>query len=215
MQSCDTSEGAAASIIRVDLADSSVKSVYIYQNTRHHIPEDSHLHIAMWPSNYIFCCLLNTCESLNDAGSDSDCVFYRVKCVNDIESWIGNDEEGSGRGLTSGNIPPFTWMDWGKPRRSSVRVAHGPAEIRRGRLPNTKQKVCRCSHFLACFVVIVYCSVIGRDELCSEYRYTFITTAGVVLTALPYALTPWGPVTQICVSTGCFRHHIECRLNIG
>jgi len=47
LYSCDTSEGNAASIIRVELADSSEKSVHVYQNTRHHIAEDSHLHIAV------------------------------------------------------------------------------------------------------------------------------------------------------------------------
>lgn len=59
-QSCDTSEGTAASIFRADLADSSEKSVHIYQNTQHYIPEDSRLHItAVWPSNTTFFCLLN------------------------------------------------------------------------------------------------------------------------------------------------------------
>jgi hypothetical protein len=35
MQSCDALEGAAASIIRVDLADSSENSVYTYQKFVH------------------------------------------------------------------------------------------------------------------------------------------------------------------------------------
>jgi hypothetical protein len=42
-------------------------------------------------------------------------------------------------------IPTFVWMAWGKPWKSSVRIAGVPAEIRIENLPNTSQKRNRLS----------------------------------------------------------------------
>jgi hypothetical protein len=48
--------------------------------------------------------------------------------------------ERSGRGLTEGTIPVYSWRDWGKPRKSSVSIAGLRAEIWTRDFPNTKQE---------------------------------------------------------------------------
>jgi hypothetical protein len=48
--------------------------------------------------------------------------------------------EGSGRGLICDTILKFAWMDLGKPRKPSVRIAGLRAEIWIRHLPNTKQE---------------------------------------------------------------------------
>jgi hypothetical protein len=54
---------------------------------------------------------------------------------------IGKDMEGSGRGLIWGTIVAFAWRDWGKPSKTSVRIAGLRADIWIRDLQNMKQKV--------------------------------------------------------------------------
>jgi hypothetical protein len=49
---------------------------------------------------------------------------------------------GSGRGLILSTIPAFAWRDWGKPRKTSVRITNIRAEILTQDLQNMKQECC-------------------------------------------------------------------------
>jgi hypothetical protein len=49
------------------------------------------------------------------------------------------------RGLFSGNLPGFTWRDWGKPQSIFMRIAGMQVDIRKGDRLNTKQ-LCQLLH---------------------------------------------------------------------
>jgi hypothetical protein len=59
---------------------------------------------------------------------------------------MGNNVEGSGRGLTWLSIQTFFERKWRKPRKVSVRVANIRAEILLCDFPNTKQECELLSH---------------------------------------------------------------------
>jgi hypothetical protein len=48
--------------------------------------------------------------------------------------------EQSGQVLIEGTIPVFVWKDWGKPRKTSVRIAGLRAETLNRHLPNKTQE---------------------------------------------------------------------------
>jgi hypothetical protein len=72
----------------------------------------------------------------------SICKFMDFMALNERvidEWWIGNNMEGSGRGLIWGNIPAFM-EGLRKLRKTSVRIPGLRAEIWTQNLPNTKHK---------------------------------------------------------------------------
>jgi hypothetical protein len=48
--------------------------------------------------------------------------------------------EGSGRGLIQGTAPEIAWRDWGKPRRTSVKIGGLWADICSRNHPNAEQE---------------------------------------------------------------------------
>jgi hypothetical protein len=61
------------------------------------------------------------------------------------EWWTGTDIEGRVRDILvfQDNSPVFARSNWGKPRKTSVKAVHGPAEIRSRHPPVTSQRGCR------------------------------------------------------------------------
>jgi hypothetical protein len=56
-------------------------------------------------------------------------VFRHFNCHGHLHLWTGRDLEGSSRSLIEIIILAFGWRDWGKPRRTSVRIIGVSAKI--------------------------------------------------------------------------------------
>jgi hypothetical protein len=69
--------------------------------------------------------------------------------------------EGSDRSLFHGTIPVFSWRGWGKKRKTLVRIASVPAEIRTERFPNPSLERYRYTSVVRSYFLFVSCILVA------------------------------------------------------
>jgi hypothetical protein len=111
-----------------------------------------------------------------DTRISGDCIASSDKGM--INSELGNDIQGSGRGLVWGTVPTFAWMHWWKPRNPSVRIDGPRAWIWTRYLSYMKQECLPFDRDVQRFIDwLVGCSIyrsIGRQTTLAEYCVSVI-----------------------------------------
>jgi hypothetical protein len=76
--------------------------------------------------------------------------------------------EGCGCSLTWSTIQVFTWRDWEKPRKPSVKIVGVPAEIRIGHVPHWSHELCRLSQLARWHYYLVLCKAAVWNKVLSD-----------------------------------------------